>query len=508
MTSGKISRRRFMQSSVAAGVGASLLPSCAMMDRFFGLEKSKLDQEVLVIGAGAAGLMAAYELKKAGIPFRLFEGSGRIGGRVYTLENFDSEGHVAELGAEYFEEDHKLIFDLCKELNLPIDEVKWDRGLEKQLTFSRGKILTTKETNSRLQKLSNELIRIKLHLVGDRNEIITPFNVKDFPQAPAFDQLSVMDLLQSLKDTVDADTLSIFETSCVAQFGRSLNRVSSMHLLNALDLEAKGQKTLFRVRYGNQRLLRTLYDRVASVMPDFFVRLDSPLIEIQEKPNSFQCFFKSPSGNKKFEARQVILALPVNQYKNIEGFQKLQISDAKKESVTKVELGSHTKVVLGYKQKFWLKRQDLILASRGSFFKENLPMITWDGSLAQGGTKGVLAALIGGEACQSLGSGYAEQIIKELQVFSRSFKNEFENNSHLMDWKKKPFSEGSYVIYGPGDFLKYHGLWSESDYGGRLAYAGEHCHLTRFGTLSGALESGRQAAANMIESRKGQSPKS
>lgn len=504
MTSGKISRRRFVQSSLALGAGASVLPGCAAMDRFFGLEKSKLEQEVLVIGAGAAGLMAAYELKKAGIPFRLFEASGRIGGRVYTLENFDSEGHFAELGAEYFEGDHKIIFDLCKELNLPIDEVKWESGLEKQLTFSRGKILTSKETNSRLQKLSTELIRLKLQLVGDRNEIITPFNVKEFPKAPAFDQLSVRDLLTSLKGLVDQETLLIFETSCEAQFGRSLDRVSAMHLLNALDLEAKGQKALYRIRYGNQRLLRTLYERVSSVMPDFFVRLESPLVEIEDKANTFKCFFKSPNGNKNFETQKIILALPVNQYKNIEGFLNLKISDEKKESLKKVELASHSKIVLGYKQKFWLKKQDLLLASRGSFFKENWPMITWDGSLAQGGNKGILSALVGGEASESLGSGYTEQIIKELQVFSRSFKTEFENNSHLMDWKKRPYTEGSYVIYGPGDFLRYHGLWSENDYNGRLAYAGEHCHLTRFGTLSGALESGRKAAAAMIQASKGQ----
>ena len=239
-------------------------------------------------------------------------------------------------------------------------------------------------------------------------------------------------------------------------------------------------------------------------MPDFFVRLDSPLIEIKEKANSFYCFFKSPTGNKKFEAQKMILALPVNQYKNIEGFLNLKISEDKKESLKRIELASHSKIVLGYKQKFWFKRQDLLPASRGSFFKENWPMITWDGSLAQVGNKGILAALIGGEASETLGSGYAEQIIKELQVFSRSFKSEFENNSHLMDWKKKPHIGGSYVIYGPGDFLKFHGLWSESDYNGRLAYAGEHCHLTRFGTLSGALESGRQAATAMIQSRKSQ----
>ncbi len=501
MASSKFSRRHFVQNTVMASVGASVLPGCALMDRFFGLEKLQLDQEVLVIGAGAAGLMAAYELKKAGVPFRLFEASSRVGGRVYTLENFDSEDHIAEMGAEYFEEDHKLIFDLCKELNLPVDEVRWENGLEKQLTFSRGKILTSKETTSRLQNLTTNLIRLKIKLVGDRNEMVTPFNFQEFQDAQYFDNLSVEDLLKKVALNVDADSLKVFEASCVAQFGRSLDKISSLHLLNALDLESRGQKALYRVRYGNQRLLRTLYHRVSSVMPNFYVRLDSPLVEIEEKNEYFQCFFKTPQGRKKYEARQIILALPVNQYKNVKGFDKLQISSLKKEAITKVQLASHTKAVLGYKQKFWLKGNEGMAAGRGSFFKDSLPMLTWDGSAAQSGNKGLLAVLVGGEMSETMGAQYPERIIKELQVFSRQFKTEFDGNSHIMDWKKKVFSEGSYVIYPPGDFLKYHAVWSKSDYNGKLAYVGEHCHLTKFGTLMGALETGQQAALKIIQQR-------
>lgn len=501
MTFPRLSRRQFVQNTLIAGLGTGFLPGCAMMDRFFGLEKSKLDHEVLVIGGGAAGLMAAYELKKAGVPFRLFEASGRVGGRVYTLENFDSDNHVAELGAEYFEEDHKLIFELCKELNLPVDEVKFENNLERQLTFSRGKILLSKDTNPRLQKLSTELIRFKVKLMGDRNEVVTPFNFQEFPKAVAFDQMSVAALLKTLENSVDAETLKIFETSCVAQFGRSTSDVSALHLLNSIDLESKSQKALFRVRYGNQRLLKTLYERVSSVMPEFFVRLDSPLAEISEQGEFFQCFFRTPEGGKKYEARQIIFALPVNQYKNIEGFRSLKLSERKKEALDQVQLASHTKIVLGYKQKFWLRHQENIPASRGSFFKDNLPLITWDGSAAQIGNKGLLAVLMGGDPSENMGSNYVEQVQKELQVFGRSFKTEFDNSSHIMNWKKRLFTEGSYVIYPPGEFLKFHAIWSEPDYKGRLSYAGEHCHLSRYGTLSGALESGRESALRIITQR-------
>jgi monoamine oxidase len=461
--------------------------------------------------------VAAYELKKAGIPFRIFEASSRVGGRVYTLDNFNSEGQTAELGAEYFEEDHRLIFDLCQELNLPIDEVKWDKSLEKQISWSRGKILTVKETLPRLQKLSAQLIRLKIELVGDRNEMITPFNFHEYPAAERYDQMPIAEILKKMENHVDSETLRLFETTCLAQFGRSLEQVSSLHLINTIDLEASSQRNLYKVRYGNQRLLRTLYDRVSSVLPDFFVRLDSALVEISEKGGYFQCYFKTPQGSKHYQARHIIMALPINQYKNIEGFGNLKLSSQKKESMQKVELAAHTKVVMGYKQRFWLKKQESIPASRGCFIKDSVPQITWDGSAtfdpvttglvvpngsndsgAPNAAKGIFSVLVGGEVAETAGSNYSEQVIKDLQVFSKSFKTEYDGNNHVMNWKHRTNCQGSFVMYRPGQFLNYHGVWSESDYEGRLAYAGEHCHLTRYGTLVGALESGRKAALDII----------
>jgi monoamine oxidase len=498
----RLTRRQFFQTSIAAGVGAATLPGCAALDRFFGLEKSRFEQEVIIVGAGAAGLAAAYELKKAGIPYRLFEASPRIGGRIYSLENFNSDGQVAELGAEFFEDDDKLIFDWCNELNLPVDEIKFPEGLDRQVNFASGRYLPAKDMMPRLQKLITELVKMKIQLVGDRNEIITALNAHEFPEAQRLDELPLSNFLDQMLGRADAETLRIFKTSCVAQFGRRTEELSTLHLLNSIDLEAAGSKNLFRVRYGNQRLLRTIYERISGVLPEFFVRMNSPLLEIYENGDYFACEFQTPEGRRKYEAKYVILALPINHYKTIDGLEKLNLSTSKKESISQVDLAAHSKIVMSFKQRFWQKKQDLIPANRGSYFKDNLPLVTWDGSAGQEGSKGILSFLVGGPVSETSSVLVNENLLQEMQVFGKAFKTEHEGFTQAINWKQRPYTNGSFVAYKPGEFVKYHGIWSQSDYNGRLCYAGEHTHPTHYGTWIGALESGQKAALEIIQVQK------
>jgi monoamine oxidase len=73
---------------------------------------------VVIIGGGLAGLVTAYELKKAGVEFHLLEMQDVLGGRVQTA--YYEGGLRAEYGLQEVWEDNPL-YEVMKELKVPID---------------------------------------------------------------------------------------------------------------------------------------------------------------------------------------------------------------------------------------------------------------------------------------------------------------------------------------------------------------------------------------------------
>jgi len=57
-------------------------------------------EPVVIIGAGVAGLAAAAQMSRAGLPIVLVEARNRIGGRIFTQRD-SSSGSTIELGAEF-----------------------------------------------------------------------------------------------------------------------------------------------------------------------------------------------------------------------------------------------------------------------------------------------------------------------------------------------------------------------------------------------------------------------
>lgn len=100
----KMTRKEFMEQSLRMGVCLPFLPSFLLPT--FGGERSILPQfpwnfsgKVLVIGAGAAGLSAAYLLKQYGIDFLLIEAAPVYGGRLKKINDFAD--FPLDLGAEW-----------------------------------------------------------------------------------------------------------------------------------------------------------------------------------------------------------------------------------------------------------------------------------------------------------------------------------------------------------------------------------------------------------------------
>jgi tryptophan 2-monooxygenase len=76
---------------------------------------------IAIVGAGAAGMVAAYELLRAGFKPEVFEASGRIGGRAWS-QRFkgrpDKDAAIAEMGAMRVPKQNRVFFHYAKKLGL------------------------------------------------------------------------------------------------------------------------------------------------------------------------------------------------------------------------------------------------------------------------------------------------------------------------------------------------------------------------------------------------------
>src|SRR6266436_8575443 len=108
--------------------------------------------KVVVLGAGVAGLSAAYELGKAGYDVTVLEARDRVGGRNWTvrrgakLEMTDGTRQVCEFDSDLYwnsgparlPSHHQAVLGYCRELGVP---------LEVEVNTSRGALLLNPDAN-------------------------------------------------------------------------------------------------------------------------------------------------------------------------------------------------------------------------------------------------------------------------------------------------------------------------------------------------------------------------
>ena len=114
-------RRDLLKQAAAAAVTLSASSLAAFASGRRDLERRGAPKKVIVIGAGLAGLSAAYELTRAGHDVTVLEARTRPGGRVLTLRDPFAEGLYAEAGATKVPDHHHFTVEYAELFGLTLD---------------------------------------------------------------------------------------------------------------------------------------------------------------------------------------------------------------------------------------------------------------------------------------------------------------------------------------------------------------------------------------------------
>jgi len=114
-------RRDFLKQTAIAAATLSLSPLRSFAFDPGNLERQGAAKRVIIVGAGLAGLSAAYELTQAGHDVTVLEARTRPGGRVHTLRDPFPEGLHAEAGATRVPDNHHFTLRYAELFGLTLD---------------------------------------------------------------------------------------------------------------------------------------------------------------------------------------------------------------------------------------------------------------------------------------------------------------------------------------------------------------------------------------------------
>jgi monoamine oxidase len=484
--SGGVSRREFL---AAAGASAAALAAggCASLP----LRRSTREPQVIVVGAGLAGLTAAYRLHAAGVPVRVIEAQERLGGRCYSLRGFFDQGQVAELGGELIDTGHRHVHGLCEEFELPLDDLSQEvPGTTGATYFFGGRRYGEREVLEAFAPVARQLRRDLEHIGGDGPVTYrTPF------AARALDELTVDEWLTASGCT--GWLRHLLDVAYTAEHGLECGEQSALNLLMLIGTDEDAfalfgeSDERYHVRGGNDRIVSALASHVGHT-----VVTGTILEAVRERPDGqIELSVRRGSEALTMAAPHVVLALPFTLLRTVQI--DLGLPPAKRAAIGQLGYGTNAKLMMGFDTRVWRTRHQ----SNGSLVCDLGLQSTWETSRAQPGAAGILTNFSGGRQGLALGEATsAEQALRAIgqleQVFPTIANGRKAGKDARFHWPSHQWTKGSYSTYRPGQWTTLRG--AEGERVGNVHFAGEHCSLVAQGFLEGAVETGESAAREVL----------
>lgn len=487
----EINRRDFLKRSAlaAAAVSASSLDALAVGGE--SLRRKGAAKRVVIIGAGLAGMAAAYELTQAGHDVTILEARMRAGGRVYTLREPFSDGLYAEAGASYIPDHHDWTMKYIKLFNLPLLDIE-PRNLA-SLYYVRGKKIKIKKGEAIEWPFELTPEERKLGLNGMMEKYVSPVleemgdaAAPDWPPArlKKYDQMTMAEFLLSRGASPAA--VALLRLGYLDVNGDGVDSYSALSQLRDSALLSK-QKQEYQIKGGNDLLPKAFAAKLADK-----IRYGAPVVRIEHDAKGARVVFLQAGAKVTMKGDHLICAIPFSTLKHIEVAPPF--SPEKQNAIEQLPYTSVARVYLQSRKRFWL---DEGLSGQCA---TDLPlMVVYDAAINQAGKRGILETFMTGQQARNVtGMKAGERIsftLEHAEKIYPAMRQNFEGGASKC-WDEDEWARGDYAWFKPGQIsgLLPHIARAE----GRVHFAGEHASAWP-GWMQGALESGNRAAREINE---------
>jgi monoamine oxidase len=482
-----LTRRRFVGLSAMGVTG--IVSGCSVAG-LSGGGGAGGDDPVIIVGAGIAGLTAAYRLRQAGVPCRVFDAQNRVGGRMLSLRNFFADGQVCELGGELIDTPHTSIRALAQELGIALDDLSVEPpGLAMETLYFGG----AKRSEVELVEAFGP---VAARMAAATSAVGEEPTMRDPAGAAALDTESIAEWLD--RSSVTGWVRDLLRVAYTTEYGLEIDQQSSLNLLLMIESDpfrVFGESDeRFHVRGGNDLITGGLAGRVQDA-----IETTTVLEAVSLRPDGrYACTFARNSGTFDVTASDVILAIPFTLLREVR--LDVDLPAVKRKAIDELGYGTNAKLMIGFGGRVWRERH----ASNGSTFSDLPFQLVWETSRAQPGKAGILTNFTGGDHGVEIGTGSASaraaEVVLDLErVYPGIAADRMGMREVRMHWPTHPWVRGSYAGYKVGQWTTIRGVEGEAV--GRLRFAGEHCSLRAQGFMEGGCETGERAAREVLAAR-------
>jgi monoamine oxidase len=507
MTETSVTRRGFIGAGAAAGA-ATLLASEGEADAARRRRRRRRTRkppaprvparaDVIVVGAGFAGLTAARELVKAGKSVIVVEARDRVGGRVGNHEL--PGGEHSERGGTFVGPTQNRVLELAKQVGVGVFDTFADGNNVAIIQGDRSEYSDTGPTGT--APPDPAILPELAALVTQLNEMS-----KEVPVDAPWEAARAREW--------DGQTLETFvrDNSQTERF-RALLPVATRPIFGA---EARDISLLFTLFYvaasGDERNIGT-FDRnfntrngaqqwrfhggseviatnVAAQLGRSRIVLNAAVRRIEQARTGVTV----RTDNHVFAGKHVIVAVPPALAGRIHYDPAMPME--RDHLTQRLGQGSLSKVAAAYERPFWREKG----LNGTALSTDHLVTATFDDSPPDG-SPGVIFGFVGGDNARAYSRmSEADRRARVLGDFAAFFGDEAHSPIEVFDtqWPNEVWSRGGPVgVHGPGTLFAYGPMLRQPI--GRIHWAGTETSTYWNGYMDGAVRSGERAAKEVLE---------